>query len=445
MLPLPIADVSAAPKTAPTHGGKDASEKTTGGFSEVFGSIGNQGSAQREEEQSFSDTEIEFGLETADADVGLEVNPTLLDEDAAETVVFDPTEDNLPENDAASLFGVMAGQTETGRRPETISVLEQGKRVRWEKATPIRPLEELPIRKKPIQTAGSPKASEKDLIAARSLLEGRLYQPPVGDQKMVANKLPDDADTQSTMTIGLEKKIETQAVNNAMESKSNPSPIMDDIAAEMMLDTRRAKRTQLDREPQSLPQTIVHDARPNQSANSVTNFVPLDWSVKSNAKAEPMSELSQAPAVTERATFAVQTTTGAPTTAGAETARHVAGQIATAIVNQPGRPTEISLNPEELGRVRLSMSAVDASITLTIQSERPETSDLMRRHIDVLEQEFRNLGYDNISFSFGESDRDTANSQDDANDGATAIVSEAEEIEPDAPANLPQTGLDLRL
>jgi hypothetical protein len=85
-----------------------------------------------------------------------------------------------------------------------------------------------------------------------------------------------------------------------------------------------------------------------------------------------------------------------------ETVRHVASQLAGAVADRPGRPTEIALNPEELGRVRLTISAVDTAITLNISAERQETTDLLRRHIDALAQEFKELGYDDISFSFGE-------------------------------------------
>ena len=87
-----------------------------------------------------------------------------------------------------------------------------------------------------------------------------------------------------------------------------------------------------------------------------------------------------------------------------ETARHVANQMAIAMTDRAGRATEISLNPEELGRVRLTMSAVDTAITLSISAERQETSDLLRRHIETLAQEFRDLGYDDITFSFGQRD-----------------------------------------
>ncbi len=35
-------------------------------------------------------------------------------------------------------------------------------------------------------------------------------------------------------------------------------------------------------------------------------------------------------------------------------------------------------------------------------ADRPETLELMRRHIDILAQEFRDIGYGSAEFSFGQ-------------------------------------------
>lgn len=83
-------------------------------------------------------------------------------------------------------------------------------------------------------------------------------------------------------------------------------------------------------------------------------------------------------------------------------ARHVAQQLAVTVTQTAGQPTEIALNPEELGRVRMSMSVTDGTLVLQINAERPETTELLRRHIDTLAQEFRNMGYSDVSFDFGE-------------------------------------------
>lgn len=83
----------------------------------------------------------------------------------------------------------------------------------------------------------------------------------------------------------------------------------------------------------------------------------------------------------------------------AEVARHVAIQIAEA-VRSGERPVELTLNPAELGRVRISLGGADGAMTVLVSAERGETLDLMRRHIDQLAQEFRAIGYRGTDFAF---------------------------------------------
>ncbi|WP_288938868.1 flagellar hook-length control protein FliK [uncultured Roseovarius sp.] len=88
--------------------------------------------------------------------------------------------------------------------------------------------------------------------------------------------------------------------------------------------------------------------------------------------------------------------------------RHVAAQLAEAVQRGAGpgleRAVELTLNPAELGRVRISMAPGDGMIVLTVLAERGETLDLMRRHADILAQEFHDLGYGTAEFTFGQSD-----------------------------------------
>ena len=83
------------------------------------------------------------------------------------------------------------------------------------------------------------------------------------------------------------------------------------------------------------------------------------------------------------------------------TAAHIASQVAQAASQTTSGTTDITLNPKELGHVKLSLQAVDGTLYVAIAAERPEIADLMRRHIDSLAQEFRGLGYQDVSFSFG--------------------------------------------
>lgn len=143
---------------------------------------------------------------------------------------------------------------------------------------------------------------------------------------------------------------------------------------------------------------------------------------------------------------APQSTT-APAAARADLAGHVARQIADVAHHMPARPVEITLSPEELGRVRLSVSTHESGIVLNIVAERPETVDLLRRHIGQLGQEFQSLGYESIAFSFsGGGDAQTSDHKgDDAASGAAPMD------DPDIPplqialATGTSAGVDLRL
>lgn len=129
-----------------------------------------------------------------------------------------------------------------------------------------------------------------------------------------------------------------------------------------------------------------------------------------------------------------------------ETARHVAAQMAAALHTLPGKATEIALNPEELGRVRMVLSTSETGVSVSITTERPETMDLMRRHIDQLAAEFRRLGYDDVGFDFsggttGGFGHEDANSQPVA---TPDVDSPEPKIENTNRAMAPG-GLDLRL
>ena len=129
-------------------------------------------------------------------------------------------------------------------------------------------------------------------------------------------------------------------------------------------------------------------------------------------------------------------------------ARPVMVQISQMIARTNMKGTiEVRLSPEELGRVKVSMSHADTGITVHITAERPETLDLMRRNIDMLESDLRDQGFQDLSFSFGQDGaREHAN-----NDGSKAR-DEAPKISPSvrvdiaaSPATVSDGRLDIRL
>lgn len=136
-----------------------------------------------------------------------------------------------------------------------------------------------------------------------------------------------------------------------------------------------------------------------------------------------------------------------------ELARSLAQQVSTALAAQPDRPVELLLSPEELGKVRLTLNSSESGITVSVLTERPETLDLMRRHIDLLARDFRDLGYSSIAFNFGASPEHGRGARDrEASEKPEG--SSRRESEPAAPlagpiplklSLMPEQGLDLRM
>lgn len=77
-------------------------------------------------------------------------------------------------------------------------------------------------------------------------------------------------------------------------------------------------------------------------------------------------------------------------------------QIVQAIRLTPEGSVDVSLMPEDLGRVRLIMQSSEAGLQITVQSERQDTLDLLRKNVDQLRQEMGEAGFDDVSFSFGD-------------------------------------------
>ena len=126
--------------------------------------------------------------------------------------------------------------------------------------------------------------------------------------------------------------------------------------------------------------------------------------------------------------------------------RPVVQQLIDASIRAIERPVELHLSPEELGRVRISMTFSEASVILNVHAERAETLELLRRHSEQLAQELRELGYGMISFSVGQRNRGqdggpdavpTGRDQDNVDPLATI------QLRPTQPRN--ETGLDIRV
>lgn len=128
------------------------------------------------------------------------------------------------------------------------------------------------------------------------------------------------------------------------------------------------------------------------------------------------------------------------TSSGAQAARHVAGQMYEAMTRSSDRSIDVFFSPSELGRVRLTLSPTELGMIVNVAAERTETLDLMRRHSDVLSQEFQSLGYGDTGFTFTREEQGQRGGQSDT------LMQAAPEAEQSSVTSSPEkTGLTDRL
>ena len=84
------------------------------------------------------------------------------------------------------------------------------------------------------------------------------------------------------------------------------------------------------------------------------------------------------------------------------TARATVQQLVEAVQTRGSNVVELALRPEELGKVRMVLASGDTQMSVVIQAERQGTEDLLRRHLDHLQNDLKELGYTSISFAFGD-------------------------------------------
>lgn len=176
--------------------------------------------------------------------------------------------------------------------------------------------------------------------------------------------------------------------------------------------------------------------------------MPLAMQAEAASLDVPLSALGEIDAPSSWDPRSTAPATLAQTLSRPETPGMIGRQMAEMLQRFPDRPVEVSLNPEELGRVRMSISAAEGGITVHVLAERPETLDLMRRHIDQLAREFQALGYENISFAFNEGQSDTNAGSDDESNGQSGTRADLTDLsaEPAVPVQLAaSSGVDLRL
>ncbi len=278
------------------------------------------------------------------------------------------------------------------------------------------------------------------------------------DVTVPTNQITTDANQADQAQARAETSNATVAISHTLSATSQ-TPVMTQLATSTVpLVDPASRRSAADRIAAADPAVATFTA-----AKPATPLSPLQTSTTFNvvqAGATPMFDTAKNavnpaeadPLVTLRGDFSIAATApqNQPVHPTLSLPQHVARQIAEAMQNMPNRPVEISLNPEELGRVRLALSASETGLVVNVLAERQETVDLMRRHIANLESAFQDIGYNHIAFSFTGGDQSQTEAGNDSvptkntTDGMEfdASIPDATQITLTAG---PSAGLDIRL
>jgi len=266
-----------------------------------------------------------------------------------------------------------------------------------------------------------------------------------------------------------EPRVRQEVLANA---KSLPAEPQRDVQANAQMQGERVKESKrsVEKEPFTTREVARSDAgiasRQNQPAAQTTQAVAVAGAPAGVASAAMPSidvvsgEILGGP-LGEPLAASVSTTDGARNASFERVLAHAAAepraitrQIADAVVTQRDGTVELRLNPEELGRVSLSMTQVDGAMSVHLNAERPETLELLKRHIALLEAEFGDVGFDTASFSFGESGNQKASgdaqsefAQTGPGGGDLSVLSSEDDATPVIPtAGIPpETRLDIRV
>jgi len=238
---------------------------------------------------------------------------------------------------------------------------------------------------------------------AQTVLEGRLPQvalSPIAQSRLSTADLPDMPGRNVAALSGNLPKADRIVAAPADQLMTPGSPA--GTAFEDSGHLRRADPQRSVAVAESRPAPPIA-APPQPPAVAIAQGVaPPQRGMTENDPRTSDRDIAMSPALAERSLPAASAQGSAAVSAPPETARNAASQIAVAIADSGGKTTEITLNPEELGRVRLSLAADENAIVLNITAERSETQELLRRYLDQLAQEFRQLGYTSVSFTFGD-------------------------------------------
>ena len=288
-----------------------------------------------------------------------------------------------------------------------------------------------------VEQLGDPAPSSTEIIAveAEPLPEGEPQDAP--ERASIDPEQPETNDEPPDLTVEPQQAIPAQTpspklaepvvtdidvdIKEAAPQRQTVSPA--EVHVRSQLQTPIMPQTELDfTKAQAIPITFDVQTGGVIEADSIVSVGEVSL-VDEVAKNRPQAMVLQAPVAAEHAPKVVQ-------------------QLAVTMVQHKDQLTEIALDPPELGKVKMQLSITDGVAQVVLAVERPETNDLIRRHLDQLANELGALGYRDITFEFSDSNFDGQHS----GNGDAATNDDPDIAETPQPKTIAVTsGLDIRL
>ncbi|NVK45758.1 MAG: flagellar hook-length control protein FliK [Rhodobacteraceae bacterium] len=281
------------------------------------------------------------------------------------------------------------------------------------------------------------------------------------NQDVKETSLPSDAKTNEA---GNEDPIELrgETASKALDVKSDPktAPLSDQSAElqDVQQEVSQGKDVQERSESSEQPAQRKSETKNVSEMNTVSEISASARESVASLDEKPeglenLDELTGMSGTTREHQIARDIASPTSATNRIDLPNRTAMQLADVARQLPDRPVEITLTPEELGKVRLSFHVSEnGAMQVVIATERPETLDLLRRNIDSLAAEFKDLGYSDSGFSFESFDQGAQNSDSPGfgefdGFGSTDLSEDTMTATPEpVRLNLGETsGMDLRL
>lgn len=184
----------------------------------------------------------------------------------------------------------------------------------------------------------------------------------------------------------------------------------------------------------TLPQSGSSNAAPAGSMPlAVAQFAPIiadEVKAVSSVETDALLAMQTSGEIVNASTRGAESIARAPVPLVPQEVLKIAEQLRAGI-RMDRYPLEIALDPPELGQVRMVLQTGEATTTLLIIADRPETADLMRRNASFLHDAFAQEGKGGLDLQFGTSADAERNSGRDgrSNSGSSQTVAPAASLQ----------------